>query len=172
MSILISTAQSHQADLIARLARQSFEEAFAIDNDPQDMAAYMEVAFAPEMIREEFQSNLNTYFLGEYGDNPYGFAKLRRGSKPPEILADKTSIEVQRLYVIEEGHGKGLGKALMEACLSMAGSEGIEYIWLGVWEHNPRAIRFYRKMGFEVCGSHDFVLGRDVQTDLEMFRKV
>jgi ribosomal protein S18 acetylase RimI-like enzyme len=41
-----------------------------------------------------------------------------------------------------------------------------------VWEHNPRAQRFYRKQGFETVGTHRFVLGTDVQTDEVMTREI
>jgi ribosomal protein S18 acetylase RimI-like enzyme len=40
--------------------------------------------------------------------------------------------------------------------------------WLGVWEDNHRAIRFYEKNGFEKFDSHPFILGESKQTDLLM----
>ncbi len=75
-------------------------------------------------------------------------------------------LELVRLYVLPESIGHGIGARLMQECLDTAASRGFETLWLGVWEHNPRAIRFYQKWEFEEVGSHLFQLGSDAQTDL------
>ncbi|MCV4601022.1 GNAT family N-acetyltransferase, partial [Escherichia coli] len=77
-------------------------------------------------------------------------------------------IELSRLYSHQKFLGKGVGQRLLEECFRFAGSEGFDVIWLGVWEYNPRARRFYEKNGFRYVGSHIFQLGTDAQTDLLM----
>jgi ribosomal protein S18 acetylase RimI-like enzyme len=47
---------------------------------------------------------------------------------------------------------------------------GSDAVWLGVWEHNPRAISFYRKFGFVEAGEQTFHPGRDPQRDIVMVR--
>jgi ribosomal protein S18 acetylase RimI-like enzyme len=49
---------------------------------------------------------------------------------------------------------------------------GYDVFWLGVWEHNTRALAFYRKWGFEVFGSHIFQLGEAQDTDLLMRKEL
>ena len=33
---------------------------------------------------------------------------------------------------------------------------GYKKVWLGVWENNFKAIRFYKKYGFKKFGQHSF----------------
>jgi ribosomal protein S18 acetylase RimI-like enzyme len=49
-------------------------------------------------------------------------------------------------------------------------ARGSGVAWLGVWEHNPRAITFYGKLGFVACGEQVFPLGNDPQRDIVMAR--
>ncbi|MEZ4772614.1 MAG: GNAT family N-acetyltransferase [Bacteroidia bacterium] len=168
----IFIANDVHAAIVAQVSRQSFDEAFSPTNNPDDMADYMDTAFAVGQIAEEMTDDQNTFLLAALEGVPCGIAKLRRGGVPPEFLADRRSIELQRLYIIEKAHNKGIGRKLLQTCMEIARAEGYECIWLGVWEHNPKAIRFYQRMGFELCGSHVFVLGKDVQTDLEMYREI
>ncbi|MEZ4827822.1 MAG: GNAT family N-acetyltransferase [Bacteroidia bacterium] len=170
MDIVIASRE--HAALVAQISRQSFDEAFSPTNDQDDMADYMDTAFTEGQIAEELEDVQNTFLLCSTKEGACGISKLRRGVPAPEKIGNATSIELQRLYVIEKAHGKGVGRALLEKSMEIARKEGVAYIWLGVWEHNPKAIRFYQNMGFEFCGSHDFVLGRDVQTDLEMYRRL
>lgn len=83
---------------------------------------------------------------------------------------DKSALEVERIYVLQSAHGTGVGQALFETAIRQAKEGHHPYLWLGVWEHNPRAIRFYERNGFEVYGEHTFVLGGDPQRDLLMKR--
>jgi GNAT superfamily N-acetyltransferase len=56
--------------------------------------------------------------------------------------------------------------------IEVAKENSVKFIWLGVWEHNPRAIRFYEKNQFVVFDKHIFMLGDDAQTDLMMRREI
>ena len=60
----------------------------------------------------------------------------------------------------------------MDECFKIAQENKCDVMWLGVWEYNPRAIRFYEKHGFVEVGSHVFQLGKDPQIDLLMQKKL
>ncbi len=64
------------------------------------------------------------------------------------------------------------GQLLLEKALEIAAENHINYIWLGVWEKNPRAIRFYEKNGFIQFDTHIFMVGNDPQTDVMMKRSL
>jgi ribosomal protein S18 acetylase RimI-like enzyme len=76
------------------------------------------------------------------------------------------------LYADPESIGRGIGSLQMQSCLEEAAGRGYRTAWLGVWERNPRAIRFYERWHFTVVGSHGFRLGSDEQIDLVMERPV
>ena len=81
---------------------------------------------------------------------------------------DPDSLEIARLYVLEEYLGSGLGKKLLDTAVDFAKQHQKKYLWLGVWEHNARAIRFYEKNGLRIFGSHPFPFGDEIQTDYLM----
>jgi ribosomal protein S18 acetylase RimI-like enzyme len=58
-----------------------------------------------------------------------------------------------------------VGKALMAKCMEIASESEKDLVWLGVWEQNVRAIRFYSHWGFRKFSEHVFMLGDDRQTD-------
>lgn len=161
------------AELLADLALRTFNDAFAGHplNRPEDMAAYTAEAFAPDRLRAELADTAAVYLLAEVGGEPVGYAKLAFGPAEPGVTGERPA-ELCRLYAEQRHLGRGVGPALMAECLAEAAGRGCDVIWLGVWEHNPRAQNFYRKWGFVEVGSHVFQLGTDAQTDLLMQRPV
>lgn len=133
------------------------------------MAAYLESAFSLSKQAEQLLDSQRYCFIGELDGVPSGYAVLREG-EPPSSVIDRDAIELVRLYVLKSGIGLGLGGALMKACLELAESLGHKTVWLGVWERNYLAQKFYKRWGFEQVGTQIFQLGDDAQTDFVMQR--
>jgi ribosomal protein S18 acetylase RimI-like enzyme len=131
------------------------------------MASYLESAFSPHKQADELTDPLNTFLLAEAGETVVGYARLHLGS-PLSAITGAHPIEIARFYADKAWIGRGVGPALMQACLELARQKGCDTVWLDVWERNPRAIAFYRKWGFEVVGEQTFQLGSDLQHDLLM----
>ena len=149
---------------IALLSRQAFYDTFAEFNTEEDMELFMRDSFGIEKLAGEVGAPGNTFLSAFMENELVGYAKLTL-SETPSLLGEAPSIEISRIYAAQKTIGLGVGKALMEACVRIAKEQDRKVIWLGVWEHNERAIGFYKKFGFEKFGEHDFVLGKDVQTD-------
>ena len=162
----IRRAGRRDAGMLARLGRQSFEEAFGDHpkNDPADLRMYMESAFSVETIDAELTDPSNVYFVAEIGGSAVGYAKLVLGATEDGI-GGVNPIELSRLYSLGAYIGKGIGRTLMNHCKEFTKANGHDVLWLGVWEYNHRAQEFYKKAGFSKCGEHIFVLGTDPQTD-------
>jgi ribosomal protein S18 acetylase RimI-like enzyme len=111
----------------------------------------------------------STFLIAEADGVAAGYAKLHAGEPAEGIEGDKP-IELVRLYASRQFLGRGVGQALMRACLDQARRAGYETIWLGVWERNARAQAFYRKWDFRAVGEHMFQLGSDLQRDILMER--
>ena len=167
----IRRATIADAVLLAELAWKTFYDAFGEHplNRPEDLAAYMATAFGPEIQAAELNDKRNTFLLAESAGQPVGYAKLIAGSTEPCVTATNP-VELSRLYSLQEYLGRGVGAALMQACIDEAVRQGHDVMWLGVWEVNYRAQRFYQKYGFAKCGEHTFHLGADPQTDWVMQR--
>jgi GNAT superfamily N-acetyltransferase len=169
--VSIRRANASDAGLLAELGARTFEETFAADNNPEDMAAYLAASFSPAQQAGELADPDATFFIAEVGGVAAGYAKLHAGEAAEGITGAKP-VELVRLYVSREWLGLGVGEALMRACVDEARRAGHETIWLGVWERNGRAQAFYRKWNFRAVGEHVFQLGSDPQKDILMERAV
>ncbi len=158
-------------DLLREVSIQSFRDLLEKSNTAEDMKLYIDKNLSYEQLKNEFDDKRNAFFLTFDGDKAMAFLKLRTGYAPDELLGMK-ALEIERLYCIQEYVGKQIGKVLMQTSLDYAKDHSYEVVWLGVWEHNPRAYSFYQKWGFEKFGSHIFLLGTDPQTDWLMKRSV
>jgi GNAT superfamily N-acetyltransferase len=167
--IKIRHATTEDALPLTDLAYTTFWDAFHEHpkNAPDDLAAYMSKAFSLDQTIIELEDDRNIFLLAEIEGEPAGYAKLTVGATEDGITAERP-IELNRLYSHQKFLGKGVGQALMDACFERGRAEGCDVMWLGVWEYNPRAQRFYEKNGFTIVGKHIFQLGSDPQTDLLM----
>jgi ribosomal protein S18 acetylase RimI-like enzyme len=168
-SLTIRQATVDDAKALTDLSYTTFWDAFAHHpkNAPDDLAHYMRQAFNQEQITAELSDAQNVFLIAEIDGNAAGYAKLIIGNIEPGITASKP-VELSRLYSQQEYIGKGIGQNLMDACFELAKGHDHDVMWLGVWEFNPRAQRFYEKNGFRFVGKHVFQLGEDPQTDLLM----
>lgn len=152
---------------LRRIALETFTAAFAAQNDPADFQAYLHKAFAPGQLRVEMEHpDTRFYFLLSDGERA-GYAKVNTGSAQTEPQ-DPNALEVERFYIRESFQGRGLGSWMLESIKALATGEGRPYLWLGVWEENTRAIRFYRRHGFVTFGKHPYYIGSDRQMDWMM----
>jgi GNAT superfamily N-acetyltransferase len=170
-TIRIRVAQPEDAALVADISRRTFYDTFARYNTEENMRMYLDEQFPSERQMAEVGAPGRVFLLAFYGDEPAGYASLRLG-EPPHGLVDEHAIEIVQLYSEQKMIGKGVGAALMQACLDVARQQGCDWIWLGVWEHNERAKAFYTKWGFEPFGKHVFFVGLDAQTDWWMRRRL
>ncbi len=155
--------------MLTALSYETFDDAFREHpkNSPADMKIYMEKAFNIEVVSAELSEENSIFLIAESENEAVGYAKITLGTFEEDIKA-KRPLELNRLYAKTDFIGKGVGQQLMDECFKIAADKKCDAVWLGVWEYNPRAIRFYEKQGFRKVGSHVFLLGTDPQIDLLM----
>ncbi len=167
----IRKAELNDADALARLAEKTFRDTFGADNSAADMDQHCTDTYTPQIqTRELLDPNIDT-LVCEFENDLIAYAQLSWLPAPNYIAASKP-VEIKRFYVDSAWHGKGIASALMDTALEHVGSKKADQIWLGVWEHNPKAQRFYQKMGFLEVGDHVFQLGSDPQRDLILSRQL
>lgn len=165
----IQRAGRGDARRLAAIAEATFRDTFGAVNTAENMELHCLSRFGEAIqAREIADPNMVTLLCEQDGDL-VGFAQLRWG-KPPTCVVGAAPGEIQRLYVVRESHGRGIAHDLMNACLGELARHGSDVAWLGVWERNPRAIAFYRKLGFREVGEQVFPLGNDPQRDAIMTR--
>ena len=159
------------AAALAAFAARTFEETFGKDNQPKDTAAHLAAKYGVSQQTRELSDPEMITLLACEEERFVAYAQVRRSPPPPCVTAEG-AVELQRFYVDRPAHGKGVAQQLMAAVLAAARELGGTQLWLSVWEHNPRAIRFYVKEGFVDVGTTDFFVGTDRQTDRVMLRPV
>jgi len=163
--MLIRVATPADAATLAAISLKTFVDTFAPHNTAADMGSYTSGAFSEETQRRELETEGVVTLLGEEDGDTIAYAQVRHTPGSPH-----GDVELARFYVDQPHHGRGVAQTLMDAVEQHAIALGGTRLWLGVWEHNLRAIAFYRKRGFVQCGAHPFILGTDVQTDWLMNR--
>ena len=152
---------------LQKIGRKTFSETFSSGNTEENMNKYLVEGFSKEKLREELNNESSAFYFAVLDEKVIGYLKLNFGSSQTEIQ-DSISLEIERIYVLQEYYGKKVGQVLYEKALQVAEDKKVNYGWLGVWEENPRAIRFYQKNGFVEFDKHIFVMGDEEQTDIMM----
>ncbi|WP_224997798.1 GNAT family N-acetyltransferase [Cesiribacter sp. SM1] len=154
-------------DQLQNIGRQTFAETFSSGNSEENMKEYLDNSFSTEKLKTELSDKNSEFYFALLGDRVVGYLKVNLGQSQTE-MQDENALEIERIYVLKEYHGKKVGQLLYEKALEIAEQKGVDFVWLGVWEENPRAIQFYKKNGFVEFDKHIFKLGEDEQTDIMM----
>lgn len=158
-----------QVDITAlqKIGRQTFSETFSAVNTAENMIKYLDHRFSAEKLAEELSNKESEFYFAVLGNRVIGYLKINTGKAQTESQGSQ-ALEIERIYVLKEFHGRKVGQLLYEKALKIAREKKAGFIWLGVWENNLRALSFYRKNGFVEFERHFFILGESRQTDYLM----
>lgn len=165
----IKKANSADVAILCKLGEQTFIETYGHQNTPENLQAYLSKHFSQKQLLSEIQTEGTIFLMVELDEEMVGYAKLRVNKAE---FSDRNALELERIYVKKEFHGKKLGAYLLEQCIEKTKAVGCDLLWLGVWEYNLKALNFYKSWGFEISGTHIFVLGDDEQTDYLMTKEI
>lgn len=169
--VTIKKVLPSDVDTLLSLGRKTFYDAFEHVNNPEDFEAYTSVAFTHEQLLSEINNPDSAFYFAVLDDEPVGYIKLNYRDAQAEFQ-DPKSVEVSRIYVLADQQGKKIGNQLLDFAINKSIEDQLQYIWLGAWEHNHAAARFYERNGFKAIGSHHFWVGNDKQTDILMRREL
>jgi diamine N-acetyltransferase len=169
--VVVNEAETADADALHRLAVKTFLDTFGDTAAPEDIATYVNTDLAPDRILAELNEPDGKYWVAKVDGESAGFARLL-WRHVPECVTGPRPIELLRLYVDRPFLGQGIAQQLMDTTIAWAQRHGYQTMFLGVWEHNHRAQRFYAKYGFEKVGEHVFPVGSDPQIDWYLSREL
>lgn len=170
-NILIVPVVPTDLAVLREISIDTFREAFGAQNSAEHMTAYIESALSEGRLAQEMANESSKFFFAHQAGKLAGYLKVNFSSAQTEIV-EGLSMEIERIYVFASAYGSGVGQALLNKAIELAGDAVVSVVWLGVWEHNERAQRFYSKNGFEAFGTHIFYLGTDAQIDVLMKRAI
>jgi diamine N-acetyltransferase len=168
--IHITQASITDITTLQLIGKQTFSETFASHNTEADMQQYLDNNFSTDKLNKELKNPGSQFYIAWDEHTPIGYLKVNTGTAQTELQNDD-ALEIERIYVASDYHGKKVGQLPYEKALEVAQALNKPSIWLGVWEENHKAIRFYEKNGFVAFDKHIFKLGNDEQTDI-MMKKV
>jgi ribosomal protein S18 acetylase RimI-like enzyme len=166
-SIILEKVTITDIEKLQTIGRQTFLETFSLANTEENMNSYLSSSFAFDKLKKEIENPDSKFFFAVLNNDVIGYLKVNSGKAQTE-LGDNNALEIERIYVSKEFLGKKVGQLLYDKALQIAKEKNVNYLWLGVWEENHRALAFYKKNGFIEFDKHIFKLGNDPQTDIMM----
>lgn len=171
MNYVIKKVTAADVKDLQQISRLTFKETFGADNSAKNMAAFLDEAYDEKKLLKEINNPDSQFFFLVVGQKIAGYLKVNENSAQTEKVADN-ALEVERIYLANEFQHRGLGLALIKLAEKIARQAGKDNMWLGVWEHNYQAQKFYQKDGFERVSQHTFVVGDDLQTDFILLKNL
>ena len=169
--IEIKKVLPHDIEQLQAISRKTFGETFTDRNTVENMNKYLTEELSTEKLTNELNNPDSDFYFALLDHEVVGYLKLNSGKAQTDVN-DNNSLEIERIYVSKEYHGRKVGQVLYDKALEVAKQKGVDYIWLGVWEENLKAIGFYTKNGFVEFDRHLFKLGDDEQKDIMMKRAI
>jgi diamine N-acetyltransferase len=166
MDVIIRRATVYDANTLAELSKQTFFDTFTGTCTDEDMEQFLQEYFNIDQVKSELSNENDLFFFAEIEGVPAGYVRMMEDYSNFELMKKWKALELKRIYVDKEFHGKGVAKELINFVERFARENKYEVLWLGVWEHNLRAKRFYEKNGFTDSGyMHNFPIGNTPQYD-------
>ena len=137
---------------LKKISIKTFYDTFKAVTKKENLKGYLNKQFSSEQLISEIKNYNSKFYIVRNYNEVVAYMKLN---------ISENSIEIQRLYVIEEYKNKNIGKKLLEEAIQVAKISIRSFIWLGVWEQNMNAIRFYERQGFIKYSTSIFKLVED-----------
>jgi len=157
--VKIIQADVTNAAIIATIGKKSFRNAFEnLFNSREELTEYLEFTYDPVKLTKSIRKENNVYLLAFLDGKAVGFAKLKKHSLN-DLIASPIQMELQKIYVLTEYQGRGVGAALMKEAKSIADERNPDCLWLDTYISNEKAIHFYEKNEFKKIGKYLFTIG-------------
>jgi ribosomal protein S18 acetylase RimI-like enzyme len=167
MALQIREVTLQDIPILQHIATQTFIDTYAIYNSEENMHNYIKDHFSEAQLTLDINNSLVDFYFASIDEDIIGYIKINIGTAQTE-LKDQDSLEIERIYVLQSYQGKGIGQQLCHKAIDLGRQHGVAYVWLGVWDQNLKAIKFYEKNGFKIFDTHIYTLGDDPQTDYMM----
>ncbi|WP_108867346.1 GNAT family N-acetyltransferase [Aquimarina aquimarini] len=167
-NLIIKKVNLNDNKVLLNIGRQTFYDAFGPPhNIEKNINDYLDQNFTLDNITQELQNPESEFYFVLFDNEIAGYLKINTGDAQTESVEGIT-LEIERIYVLKQYQGKKIGQVLFEKAVQIANSKSIKILWLGVWDKNTGAIKFYERNGFKTFDLHQFILGTDIQTDIMM----
>ena len=171
MEITTRRATIEDAETLSEISKRTFYDTFTGTCTEEDMQSFLDEYFNLSKVKQELLNEKDRYYLAEVNGVTAGYLRFMEDYSSLPLMEKWKALELKRIYVEKDFQGRGVAQVLMDLILKYANEHNYEVVWLGVWEHNLKAQRFYEKYGFVNSGHlHDFPIGNTPQTDIWLWK--
>ena len=107
---------------------------------------YLDNEFNDKRLALDLSDENTAYYFIEHKEKQIGFIKTKINLSSDFI---PNSVELEKIYVLPECKGMGIGKLALNDIIQKTKNSGKESIFLRVIDTNENAIAFYEKLGFK-----------------------
>lgn len=141
--LTIRRATPDDIPTLRQLAHRIWHDYYPAVISREQIAYMLERMYSPEQIRRELDDGVLWELLLRAGE-PVGFISCAH-----EPAAAR--VKLNKLYLLTELHGRGLGQQALEHVKRAARQLGASQVYLTVNKGNHRAVRAYQRAGFRVA---------------------
>ena len=145
---------------LSELSKQTLLESHGRSATKKDMDLYIALKYNEETIKAELRNPANIYHLLYYNDELVGFSKIILNVPYKEGVEKKMS-KLDRIFILKKVYDLKLGVELLTFNLNFMKLHHQTGVWLFAWTENERAIKFYKRNGFVIVGSHNFKISEN-----------
>lgn len=164
-AVKIRRASSADAETLAALSIDTFNETFGHMYSAEDLDAYLRSAYTVDGYRNALdEQGCAAWLLEDGSGRAQGYAFVGPAGLPHAEVRPG-DMELKRLYLRKDAQNGGQGGALFDAAEAWLRANGPDSIWIGVWSRNLGAQRFYERRGYQRAGEYFFPVGeaRDLE---------
>lgn len=162
VSNIVICSLKHRA-VLAQIGASTFYDSYKDENSESDMQSYISNTYTIEKLATNLKDENIFYFLTYNETGDIGYVKLLLNQINPKLVGK--SAEIEKIYVRKQFHGKGIAQQLMQFTIEFCKEQNYQNIYLGVWQENHKALKFYNKMGFKTFDIRTFQLGERMCDD-------
>ena len=145
----------NDAELLANLGKTTFLEAHGHSASPEEINEYVSIKFSTTAFETELKDPDAIFYIMAFNNEVVGYSKLICNAPHANITLQQAA-KLERLYILQAFHGLKLGYQLLQHNINEALNHNQTGMWLFVWTENHKAINFYKNLGFNIVGRHDF----------------
>lgn len=157
-----------EIELLFQLTVNTFTETFEKQNSIANLQLYIKEQLNPKQLLTELKNPDSFFYFARHKEEIVGYLKLNFNQAQNEAVLEGKAFEIERIYIRQTHQRKGWGSQLFNKAIELGKEKGYTQLWLGVWEHNEKALAFYKRKGGLPFSSHLFQLGEDPQKDILM----
>ena len=138
----IKKATKEDIEKIRSVALRTWPVTFSNILSEEQISYMLDWMYSPGALIQHMEEKKHVFLIAMEQDICIGFCAYELHAK------ENRKTKIQKIYLLPEAQGKGIGKILLEEVTKIAREAGDSHLFLNVNRFNQQAIDFYGRVGF------------------------